>query len=118
MANEFKPTVGDKVPKADAEKWIDKFENERKKDSKSVFFGRDIIDAILSDIRATGISCFFARKFDEGQKKDVDTLVLVGTMEDGTLLWNDPNASAAAKTLVGGSQTYDGGYICPPYCPK
>lgn len=116
MANEFKPTVGGKISKSDADKWIAKFDTERKKDSKSVFFGRDTIQAILSDTRATGISFFFARKFDDGQKKDVDTIVMVGTTEDGTLLWNS-NTQSNPGTLES-SSTYDNGAICPPYCPK
>jgi hypothetical protein len=115
MANDFKPTVGHQVPKADAVKWIDKFDKERKKDTKSVFFGRDAIEAILSDTRATGISFFFVRKYDDKQKKDIDDIVMVGTMEDGTLLWTN---DAPVNTMDSGSQTYDGGATCPPYCPK
>jgi hypothetical protein len=113
MANEFSPTIGTPISKEEAEKWIDKFDKERKKDTKSVFYGRDAIDAILSDTRASGISFFFARKLDEKQKKDIDDIIMVGTMDDGTLLWNTDSAS---KMLDVG--TYDKGSQCPPYCPK
>lgn len=116
MAGEFKPSVGGQISKSTAKEWIDKFDKERKKDTKSVFFGRDVLLRILSEDGSAGISFFFARKFDDGQKKDVDTLVLVATKEDGTLLWTDSAPeSGTAKT---GSQTYDGGTGCPPYCPK
>jgi hypothetical protein len=116
MANDFKPNIGKPVPKTDAEAWIAKFDKERKKDTKSVFFGRDSILEVLAQDPSAGISFFFARKFDDDLKKDVDTLVMVATAEDGTLLWD----STAAKTLnaTGGYQTYDQGRICPPYCPK
>jgi hypothetical protein len=116
MANEFKPNVGKQISKADAVKAIDKFDKERKKDTKSVFFGRDAILALLSLPGSTGISFFFSRKFDDGQKKDIDDLVMVATSEDGTLLWTDN----AAKTTLDptGSNTYDVSITCPPYCPK
>jgi len=87
MANEFKKNVGGPVPKSDAQKWIDKFDKERKKDTKSVFFGKDVFDQIFADARATGVSIFFARKGDD--KSGYDDLVLVPTAEDGTLLWSD-----------------------------
>jgi hypothetical protein len=112
MADEFKPTIGTKITKQQAIDWADKFDKERKKDTKSVFFGRDAILTILADSRATGITFMFARKYDENQKKDIDDLVMVGTTQDGTILWDTPT------TVNGTSQTYDGGQTCPPYCPK
>src|SRR5687768_13530364 len=114
MANEFKPNVGAKVPKADAEKWIEKFDKERKKDTRSVFFGRDVILSILAEDTTAGISFFFARKEDSISKKDADTLVMVGTTEDGTLLWDVGTTNAtSANTSMG---TYDNASQCPPYC--
>jgi hypothetical protein len=115
MANEFSPTIGTPISKEEAEKWIDKFDKERKKDTKSVFYGRDAIEAILSDTRASGISFFFSRKTDEKLKKDSDDIIMVGTTEDGTLLWN---ADEAAKTLNTSLGTYDHASQCPPYCAK
>jgi hypothetical protein len=117
MANEFKPTVGNPISKADAEKWIEKFDKERKKDTKSVFYGRNAIEAILSDTRASGISFFFVRKYDDKAKKDIDDIVMVGTMEDGTLLWDGPTTQMRTANGGGTSQTYDGSSTCPPYCP-
>lgn len=109
MANDFKKTVGGPIPKADAEKWIEKFDKERKKDTTSVFIGKDAIDAIFTDSTITGISIFFARKTKDG--KDADDVVLVGRREDGTLVWNGGGVNA----LTGGSGT-DTGLMCPPYC--
>ena len=116
MANEIKPNVGKQVSKADAQKWIDKYDKERKKDTKSVFFGREAIEAVLALPGCSGISFFFSRKYDEGQKKDIDDLVMVGTAEDGTLLWTDNSPSASNDG--GGSNAYDLSVVCPPYCPK
>jgi hypothetical protein len=116
MANEFKPTVGKQISKSDAIKWIEKYDKERKKDTKSVFFGRDAILAALSQEGSAGISFFFARKYDDGQKKDIDDLVMVATKEDGTLLWTD-NAPTTTMDSTG-SNTYDNAVACPPYCPK
>jgi hypothetical protein len=115
MANEFKRTVGAQVWKKDAAQWIEKFDKERKKDTRSVFCGRDAIEAILQDPTVTGISFFFARKADK-DGKDRDDLVLVGTREDGTLVWNDNPPSASTAEI--GSNTYDSVYSCPPYCTK
>jgi hypothetical protein len=114
MANEFKKNVGAQVSKKDALKWIDKFDKERKKDTKSVFYGRDAIEAILSDQTVTGISFFFARKSDE-KGKHYDDLVLVGRREDGTLVWND-NPPTQSLTAGSGSNAYETGLTCPPYC--
>lgn len=116
MANDFKPTVGSPISRAEAEAWIENFDKERKKDTKSVFFGREAIEAILSDTRAAGISFFFVRKEDSKTKKHIDDLVMVGRMEDGTLLWDAPPSELRAAKLSGTSQTYDGGHTCPPYC--
>lgn len=114
MADEFKPSIGVKITKAQAQEWAGKWDKDRKKDTKSVFFGRDAILTILADSRATGITFMFVRKFDDKQKKDIDDLVMVGTSEDGTLLWDAPTNNLTTGT----SQTYDGGTGCPPYCPK
>jgi hypothetical protein len=120
MANEFKKNVGGQVSKKDAQKWIEKFDKERKKDTKSVFFGKDVFDSIFADSTVTGVSFFFARKGD-GNGKDADDLVLVGTREDGTLVWTDEPPSPGAEMKAadgGGSSTYDTGIQCPPYCPR
>jgi hypothetical protein len=117
MANEFKKNVGGQVPKNEALKWIEKFDKERKKDTKSVFYGKEVFDAIFSDTTVTGISFFFCRKSDK-EGKGFDDLVLVGTREDGTLVWGDGEPVTGAKSLTSGSNTYENGYTCPPYCPK
>jgi hypothetical protein len=127
MANVFKRDVGAQVSKADALKWIDKFDKERKKDTKSVFYGRDALLRILKDPTVAGISFFFCRK-TEASGKEYDDLVLVGTKEDGTLVWKDKppvqnsaltsNASATEGGMDGdGSDTYENSYPCPPFCP-
>jgi hypothetical protein len=114
MANEFKKTVGAQVWKKDALKWIDKFDKERKKDTQSVFYGRDAIEEILKDQTVTGISFFFARKPNQ-EGKDYDDLVLVGRREDGSLIWND-NPPTATLNSATGSNAYENGISCPPYC--
>ena len=118
MANEFKPTVGSQVKKADALQWIDKFDKERKKDTKSVFYGKDTILHIFKDKTVTGISFFFCRKGDK-TGREYDDLVLVGTREDGTLVWNDkePTTTLSLTAVAdAGSGTYEEGTQCPPYC--
>jgi hypothetical protein len=115
MANEFKRNVGSQISKKEAQEWIAKYDKERKKDTTSVFYGRDCIEAIFKDPQVTGISFFFARKKNK-EGRELDDLVLVGTKEDGTLVWNEEAPSS--KDDGASSQTYDGGLPCPPYCPK
>jgi hypothetical protein len=115
MANEFKRNVGSKVSKADAKQWIDKFDKERKKDTKSVFYGRDAIMSILSNPSVTGISFFFCRKPKSDKTGDMDDLILVGTFEDGSLNLGE---SDTLTKLDDGQGTYENGLPCPTYCPQ
>lgn len=121
MAKKFKPTQGTKVSKKEAMAWIDKYDKEMRKDkkvdTKSMFYGRDILLRLLSEEGAAGITFFLALKPDLTGKKDTVQLVLVSTKEDGSLLWNDQNISAKDGS-GGGSGTYDTSLPCPPYCPK
>jgi hypothetical protein len=114
MADEFKPGVGQQVSKTVAQEWIARYERERMSDTKSVFFGRNALLAILSRDGCSGISFMFARKYDDFQKKDIDDLVMVGTTEDGRLMWTE----AEPKIEDIGSNTYDQSRPCPPYCPQ
>ncbi|MEO5977171.1 MAG: hypothetical protein ABIS36_16640 [Chryseolinea sp.] len=118
MAKKFNPTVGSRVTKKDALSWIDKYDNDmrpdKKKDTKSMFYGRDALLKLLAEEGSAGITFFLALKYNEVFKKDTVQLVLVSTTEDGTLLWGDDNAKAGG----GGAGTYDNNLPCPPYCPK
>lgn len=116
MANEFKKNVGSEVPKTEALKWIEKYDNDHRrdkgKDTKSVFFGSDLIQKILDQPHCTGISFFLGLKHSEYAKKDTVNLILVGRTENGTLLWPDTDAGKDGTSgLVG-----DTGIPCPPYC--
>ena len=125
MAHKFKPNVGTKVSKTDAEDWIAKYDKTHRKDkdhdTKSVFYGRDALLRLLSEESSTGITFFFALKPDEETKKDKVQLVLVPTREDGTLIWGDDSSvakstsSAAVYDATGGP--VDNGLACPPSCP-
>ncbi len=114
MANEFKKNVGGPVPKATAEEWIKKFDKERKKDTTSVFIGKDAIDAIFTDSTITGISIFFARKTKDN--KEFDDVVLVGRREDGTLVWNGGGSTGNVTTMDGNGNGTNSGLTCPPAC--
>jgi len=118
MANEFKPNEGKSVTKQDALDWIAKYDRdhrkEKDKDTKSVFYGREIIEKLLRQDGVAGISFFLASKYSDYAKKDTVQLVLVGTKEDGTLLWP---TDGAGKDGDGGTAA-NAGMTCPPYCPK
>ncbi len=119
MANDFKPNVGGKVSKKEAMEWIEKYENEIRKDkardTRSLFYGRDVLTKILSIEGSAGITFFLGLKHNEAVGKDTVQLVLVPTAEDGTLIWADDDA---ASKVGDGVVAFDGGYPCPPYCGK
>jgi len=116
MANEFKSNVGGKVSKKEAMEWIEKYDAEmrkdKSKDTKSIFYGKDMLLRILSEDGSAGITMFFALKYNEAVKKETIHLVLVPTREDGTHIW--PEDIAAGNG--GGAVAFDFGYHCPPYC--
>lgn len=116
MAKEFKSNVGGKVSKKEAMEWIDKYDKEMRsdkaKDTKSIFFGRDVLLRILSENECTGITFFFGLKYSEAVKKDTVQLVLVPTREDGTFIWPDDGAAARGDSAA----AFNGGFECPPYC--
>lgn len=115
MANEFKSNVGGKISKKEAMEWINKYDNEMRKDkdkdTRSIFYGRDILLRILSEEGAAGITFFLGLKYSEAVKKETIQLVLVPTREDGTFIWPDDTANGGGDVIA-----FDGGYGCPPYC--
>ena len=74
--------------------------------------GRDALLQILGENKAecSGISFFLSMKYSEFAQKDVVDLVMIGTKEDGTLIWKETTDLSNAA--------FDGTYPCPPYCPK
>lgn len=116
MNGDFSPKVGTPVPKEEAQKWIARYDKERRisaDDTKSVFFGRDVLHEILKTPGNSGISFFLACKFDEETGKDKVQLVLVPTSEEGKLLWTSDSEEAD-----GGNSTWNAGTTCPPRCPQ
>jgi hypothetical protein len=123
MAKDFKPNVGSKVSKKEAMEWIEKYDKDMRKDkmkdTRSIFYGRDMLLRILSEEGSAGITCFFALKYNEAVKKETLQLVLVPTREDGTHIWPDEKGPAKIKAKDikdGGAVAFDGGMHCPPYC--
>jgi hypothetical protein len=127
MAKDFKPNVGKKTSKSNAEKWIKNFEKHFRKnpeDTKSIFFGRDALLKMLAEDGSTGITFFLTYQPNPNfNGKETIQLVMVPTTEDGTLIWtsDDSKATAAATTSAQAltkDMSYDDGALCPPYCPK
>jgi hypothetical protein len=128
MADEFKPNVGKPVSKKVAEEGIKKFDKKfrpHKYDTKSLFFGKDAILKMLDDVPSTGITgiTFFLTYQENPSVDNHETiqLVMVGTKEDGTLVWEEAQStSVQAKSLLDGEGggSFGGPMSCPPYCPK
>ncbi len=116
MANQFNRNVGKGVLKKDAQAWINTYQQAFPKDTRSVFYGRDALEKILSNQEFTGISFFFCRKVNEPGAPYND-LVLVGTYEDGSLAW-DKGDSSGIQTMDDPDGGYNNGLLCPPNCPK
>ena len=113
MAGEFNPEVGVQVLKSDAEQWRADYQKANPGETRSVFYGRIAIQEILKDTSVTGISFLFCRK-KNSDNVDQNDLVLVGTKQDGTLVWKDNPPVKTGES--GGSDAYDRGTTCPPYC--
>jgi len=126
MAREFKPNVGRQVDAGEAQKWIDEYDRELRKDkavdTKAIFYGRDALLKMLSEEGTTGITFYLALKPTEADpnKKTVQ-LVLYPTYEDGAIRASSSNKStstdAAALKVMDATNPYDKGLQCPPYCP-
>jgi hypothetical protein len=121
MATEskFPPSAGSAITREEAREMISKYDKEhrhdKEKDTKSVFYGRELIERILKQDVA-GITFFLGAKPNQWAKKDTVQLVLVGTKEDGTLLWPSA-ASSSGKDMPNGGTAGDDGISCPPICP-
>jgi hypothetical protein len=116
--SKFLSSVGTEISREQAREMVAKYDKayrqDKERDTKSIFYGREIIERLLKeDERVSGISFFFGCKYSEFAQKDVVQLVLVSTLEDGTLLWPD---SSGKDMPVGGSA--DNGMACPPTCPS
>ena len=124
MAKKFKPNVGNKISRKEAMEWIEKYDKEmrkdKSKDTKAIFYGRDMLLRMLSEEGSAGITFFFALRYNEDVKKETLQLVLVPTREDGTHIWPEEMAPAKGKvksaSIGGGAMAFDGGVHCPPYC--
>ena len=120
MANEFKSSVGSAITRAEAKDMIEKYDKQHRpdklKDTKSVFYGRELIEKILNQSKeVTGITFFLGSKNNPSAGKDTVQLVLVGTKEDGTLMW--PIDAAGKDGQDDGGTAGDNGLLCPPTCP-
>jgi hypothetical protein len=118
MANPFNPDKGSHISKEEAMAWIDKYDREmrkdKEKDTKSIFFGKDVLAKMLKG-KSAGISIFLGLRYSEFARKEVVNLILVPTTEDGSLLWE---ASSATALESDDSGAFDEGFPCPPYCAK
>lgn len=120
MPDQFKPSEGKEVPKSEAMAWIEKYDSEMRKDkdadTKSIFFGKDVLAKLIQG-KSAGITFFLGLRYSEDVKKEVVNLIMVPTSEDGNLLWE---SSETTQNLAddGGYGAFDIGFPCPPYCPK
>jgi len=113
MANQFKPTDGGRVSKTDAQKWIKKYDDERKdkmKDTKSVFYGKDVLQKIIDTPNAAGVSFFLCKKHDAYAGKETVNFVLIPTTAEGKLIW------VTDGDKDGETYAWDDGRVCPPNC--
>ena len=92
----FTGPFGERIPKVEFEKYIDRFQKKNPGKTKSVIFDRSVFERLLNNPEVFSVSVFF------GEGEDgVDTVVLVGRDKNNELLY------ATAENRGG---------PCPPYC--
>lgn len=87
---------GERIGKADFEKYIDRFQKKNPNKTKSVIFDRGVFERLLSNPEVSSVSVFYGEG-DDG----TDTVLLIGRDKNNELLY------ATAENRGG---------PCPPYC--
>ncbi|MEJ0055242.1 MAG: hypothetical protein WDN75_20260, partial [Bacteroidota bacterium] len=106
MAQSLNKAVGGSLLSSQARKWIQNYKDKNPGDVESIFYGSDLINAILSQSECVGIRTHFAID-DAGQKQ----LILVGAKENGNNIWPSSAEDTAPNGIMG-----DHGWPCPPVC--
>lgn len=112
MDYKFSKKDGTAIDSGKAKRWMKKYDDKHKEDVKAYFFGSDIIRKIIDHPEAVGMRIYFGYG-DE----DKIQMVLIGAREDGSNIWPE-NSEGKDASGSGGATVADGGYPCPPYCPK
>jgi hypothetical protein len=103
----FNGSEGKPIPLADARKWSEAYQEKNPGSTKAHFFGRDIIEKILSEDGCMGVRIYYAID-DSGSKQ----LLLVGADAEGNNL-----LPAESGPLGEGNIIADFSFPCPAFCP-
>jgi hypothetical protein len=107
MEYKFNGTEGKPIPQETAKQWSENYQKKNPGETKSHFFGRDIIEKILAEDGCMGIRIYYALD-DNGQKQ----LLLVGADSEGNnLLPSEKSSSGDPNTIA------DVSFPCPSFCP-
>ncbi|MBV6645079.1 MAG: hypothetical protein KI790_06505 [Cyclobacteriaceae bacterium] len=106
--------IGGFVSEADAQEWIQAYQNKNPDATKAHLFGRDLIDEMLADPKCEGIWIFNAWDEKVQDKWGKAKLVLYKADSEGKII---NEAEDAARGGGGGPTPGDLAEHCPPVCP-
>ncbi len=106
MAEELSKNIGNEVPPEKGKQWIKTYQDQNPDSLKAVFYGSDILQAILDQQNCVGIRIYKAIG-DDG----LETFVLVGAKGNGNNIWPSSTGDSTPQGIVA-----ENGHPCPPYC--
>ncbi|HEU4537883.1 MAG TPA: hypothetical protein VFS00_27375 [Polyangiaceae bacterium] len=105
--------VGAPIASEAAQRWVDAYRTRHPTGLHSVFYGRDVLEALLDRPGCEGVSIERALD-DEGR----EALVLLPRGRDGGALPRDAAGGGRGEGEAGAPYTVDSGVTCPPTCPS
>lgn len=106
MAQPLSKDIGKPIPPEQGKQWIQNYQDKNPESVKAVFFGADILQAILAQKECVGIRIYHAIR-DDG----VATFVLVGAKANGNNIWLSTSPDSTPSGILGEYGTH-----CPPFC--
>ena len=106
MASPLSKNIGREIPADQGKAWIKKFQDEKRGSIKAVFYGSNILEAILAQKDCVGI-----RIYNAVDDNGISTFVLVGAKENGNNIWVSTHPDGTPNGILG-----DWGSPCPPGC--
>ncbi|UQA59855.1 hypothetical protein [Polyangium aurulentum] len=111
VASPFHRAVGAAIPSEITLQWVEAYQRRHPSEVRSHFFGRDVLELLLSLPDCEGIS--LQRGLNDAGEA---VLVLVPLDREGRRLPGDASLDAAHSAT--GFFSVDAGMVCPPFCPK
>ena len=112
VASPFHRAVGAAIPSEITLQWVEAYQRQYPSEVRSHFFGRDVLELLLSLPDCEGIS--LQRGLNDAGEA---VLVLVPLDREGRRLPGDASLNAVTNSATG-FFSVDSSILCPPNCPK